>query len=63
MICSDLCLSAGEQLEAEAAQATPPHQYVPWILVDGVPLGTPLPSLTSPLLATELTVHVRTQQG
>ncbi|CAL5222006.1 g4296 [Coccomyxa viridis] len=29
----------GEQLEAEAAQATPPHQYVPWILVNGVPLG------------------------
>ena len=34
--------SAGEELEAEAAQATPPHQYVPWILVNGVPLGKQL---------------------
>ena len=30
---------AGEELEVKANLATPAHQYVPWILVDGVPLG------------------------
>ena len=29
----------GEELEVKANLATPAHQYVPWILVDGVPLG------------------------
>jgi interferon gamma-inducible protein 30 len=33
----------GEELEREAARQTdglcPPHAYVPWVLVDGVPLG------------------------
>lgn len=31
--------AAGEQLEVKAAEATPAHQFVPWILVEGVPLG------------------------
>ena len=30
---------AGEELEVKANLATPAHQYVPWILVDGIPLG------------------------
>ena len=30
---------AGDKLERAAALATPQHSYVPWILVDGVPLG------------------------
>jgi hypothetical protein len=30
---------AGKELERAAAAATPAHQYVPWILVDEVPLG------------------------
>ncbi|KAK9903485.1 hypothetical protein WJX75_006725 [Coccomyxa subellipsoidea] len=29
----------GKELERAAAAATPAHQYVPWILVDEVPLG------------------------
>ena len=37
--------ASGEQLEREAALATPKHSYVPWILVDSVPLGEPLTSL------------------
>ena len=53
-------LSAGEQLEAEAAQATPPHQYVPWILVNGVPLGKhcPLQPPTKPFAGAKLAVDM-----
>lgn len=36
---SDQTGLAGKELERAAAAATPAHQYVPWILVDDVPLG------------------------
>ncbi|KAK9807369.1 hypothetical protein WJX73_007815 [Symbiochloris irregularis] len=48
-----LCASGslGDQLEAEAAAETnalqPAHQYVPWVVVNGIPLGSSYQSLQS----------------
>ena len=54
---SDQTGLAGKELERAAAAATPAHQYVPWILVDDVPLGEDIlqPSLS-------MTLQLRTGQ-
>ncbi|EIE23002.1 GILT-domain-containing protein, partial [Coccomyxa subellipsoidea C-169] len=41
----------GAELERAAAAATPLHQYVPWILVDDVPLGADCGNLATYICA------------
>jgi hypothetical protein len=53
----------GKELERQAAAATLPHGFVPWILVDGVPLGESLSrsSLTSVHMQKDMAVPAAAQ--